>query len=111
MKRVICIKPPSVGRPDVAEVLAMHFRHLLPIFDSREQDSRAMDVLEPRAEFFQGFANDLDAAAGLSRGIAGPPSPHRSPVGPQRRGARDGNEPAGPHAARDADERFIRRTG
>src|SRR5436853_7545425 len=42
-----------VGGPHVAEELAVHARHTLPILHAREEDARANNVGEPRPQTFE----------------------------------------------------------
>src|SRR2546423_6110621 len=61
-----------VGGPHVAEELAVHTPHALPVLYAREHDARAHNVGEPRAQTFEGARDYLEAAAGLR-----PPRPGR----------------------------------
>ncbi len=95
-------------RPDVAEDLPMHVGHLLPILDAGEQDAGAHDVRERSAEPFERLADDGETAPRLPRRIAGC---LRLTVRPDRRGAGDGDEPAGPDRARNPHPRLVGTAG
>src|SRR5919198_475848 len=96
----------GVRGPHVGEELPVDARHGLPVLDAREQDARAHDVTEPRAQAFEGARDDLEAAARLRPGVA---RRDRAPPGVERRGARDRDEVSRAHRARDADDRLVGR--
>src|SRR2546423_4427906 len=95
-----------VGGPHVAEEFAVDSRHALPVLYAREQDARAHNVGEPRAQTFEGARDYLEAAAGLRLRVA---RRDRLTFCVERRCARDRDKVAGAHRARDADERLVGR--
>src|SRR3990172_1830478 len=72
------------GRADVAEELAMHAAHRLPMGNVDEIGPGADHILEARARIVQRLLDDLEDGAGLRRGVAdrnglSPPARRGSP--------------------------------
>src|SRR3990170_5189371 len=92
------------GRADVAEELAMHAAHRLPMGNVDEISPGADHILEARARIVQRLLDDLEDGAGLRRGIA-----DRNPLAARAGGGSPpGDDIAGAHRSGEADDRLIR---
>src|SRR5262245_44375308 len=78
-----------VGWPDHAEEFAMDRSDSLPVFDPRQQRSRADHLLQRCACTLQCFFDDLEAPSGLTSRIT---FGNRSAIWAERRRARHGHK-------------------
>src|SRR5262245_39346539 len=83
----------------------MYSRHDLPVADACQQDPGANHLTERRASFLECTTDDLNTPSGLRGGVADADGPA---VGPDRCGARNGNEGSHANCPRDADFGLIR---
>src|SRR6478672_2038708 len=81
----------------------MHLADRLPMGDVDKKHASADHILEARASILEPFLDDLEADAGLRRGVADRDRLAARACG----GAADGDDVADPHRAREADDRLV----